>query len=312
MKTLQIKKLYVKFFEVEGSEIFGAIPTAKSQLTLNDYSKKWVIEEDSSLAATMTHLNIIPTVFIRNKVFYSLSKAGLDSLAKNMNHLIYKYFNAKFPNATSFNEIQIDCDWTTKTKENYFYLLTALKKYSTKNISCTLRLYPYSYPEIMGVPPVDRATLMCYNLLPPLESENKNSILDVRELEKYLKRKSDYPLNLDIALPAFSWMQVYQNNEFKRMINPGEFSLLGVLKPIKPLWYEVQKDTMVGDFFLRSGDKIKYEEITEALTLETIKLLKKYIPAHESMTLTLFHLDADNLKKYSNETLQNFYTSFSN
>lgn len=118
-----------------------------------------------------------------------------------------------------FGEIQIDCDWTLKTKVNYFAFLNALKKISHKTISCTLRLYPFKYPEIMGTPPVDKATLMCYNLTKPLESENKNSILDNNELRSYLKNTEKYPIHLDIALPLFSMM--YQNGrKYKALLIP--------------------------------------------------------------------------------------------
>ena len=117
-----------------------------------------------------------------------------------------------------FNEIQIDCDWTKYSKEKYFYLLKKIKELSDKKLSCTLRLYPYKYPDIMGVPPVDKATLMCYNLIKPLSQQNKNSILDIEELKKYLNEKKSSPLHLDIVLPTFYWTQLYQNNQFVQLL----------------------------------------------------------------------------------------------
>jgi hypothetical protein len=214
--------------------------------------------------------------------------------------------------SASWSEIQIDCDWTAKTKEKYFYLLAAIKKLSGKSLSCTLRLYPYKYPELMGVPPVDKAMLMCYNLIGPFESENENSILSANELEKYLKGVKKYPLHLDIALPVFSWMQVYHDDKFAGIISEGEIDVTKDLEEIKPLWYEVRADQLVRDVYLREGDKIKFEEVKEETITEAIALLKENIAFSDTVTVTFFHLDETALKKYPHETIDGFYAGFSN
>ena len=162
----------------------------------------------------------------------------------------------------------------------------------------------------MGVPPVDKATLMCYNLINPFENENKNSILDTKELSSYLKNTKKYPKHLDVALPVFSVMQVYQNNQLAGMLNPNKEELVNVLQKIKPLWYEVIKDTELENIYLRKGDKVKLEEVSKPTITETIDLLQKYISFDDTTTVTLFHLDEDNLKKYKNETIGSFYTDF--
>jgi hypothetical protein len=295
LKDLQIKKLYIKFFEVTTDEIFGAIPVAKTRFHLFNSA-------DS--------LEVVPTIYIKNEVFYS-SSVNLDTLADNVLFLINKYYHNQVARRQSnYEELQMDCDWTAKTKDKYFYFLKALKKISQKKISCTLRLYPYKYTDAMGVPPVDKVTLMCYNLIDPLKNENKNSIQDNKELESYLKNAADYPLHMDFALPVFSWAQVYQNNKFTGIVYAPTNELKSALKQIKPFWYELQKDVELDELYLREGDKIKLEEITEKNTQETIRLLKKYIAFNDTVTVTLFHLDKENLKKYTHEELRHFYTSF--
>ncbi len=304
LKTVQAQKLYVKFFEVETDKVYGAIPSAKSQLHIENY-----FEHDSALGKTLSNLEIIPTIFVKNEALRHPSKGSLDTLAKNVLFLINKQYKEKIKNSNSgYSEIQIDCDWTAKTKDNYFYLLEAIKKLSGKTISCTLRLYPYKYPDIMGVPPVNKVTLMCYNLISPLGNEDKNSILNNRELESYLRKAKKYPLHVDIALPVFSWMQIYQNNHFAGIINPGENEIK--LKQTKPLWYEVQQDKETDNLYLREGDQIKSEEATAKMIEEAISMLKKHLSFDETITVTLFHLDNMNLKKYNNETLSRFYTDF--
>lgn len=295
LQTLEIRKLYVKFFEVDHDKNFGNFPISKSNLKLN---KQGSFSE------------IIPTVYIKNEVFKETDKKGLDTLAANINFLIHKY-EAKFSPFAVAKEFQMDCDWTLKTKDNYFYFLKKLKLISKKEISCTLRLYPYKYPEKMGIPPVDRATLMCYNLINPLENKSKNSILDLKELESYLNKKRKYPLHLDIALPTYSWMQVYQNNKFTTVIYKNQKEILPKLKKIKPLWYEVTEDHLAGDFYLRIGDKIKHEVLPPDQINQAIEVIKKNVVFDLQTTVTLFYLDEEQLSKYSDETLSGFYTNFS-
>ncbi len=295
INNVKVNKFYVKFFEVEHSDAMGNYPVAKTDI--NFY------RHDS--------MQIVPTVYLRNSVFIKASKGSLDTLADNVNFLIDKYCKEKFQRQQSVKEFQMDCDWTQKSKDNYFYFLKKLKNISKKEISCTLRLYPYKYPEKMGIPPVDKATLMCYNLINPLENHDKNSILDIDELKSYLNTNNKYPLHLDVALPVYSWMQVYQNNQFSNVIYTNNKTVRKILKPIKPLWFEVLRDTVVEETYLRIGDKIKYEEMDADKIKKAINVIKNNANLGKEVTVTLFHFDVQQLTNYSNEELSSFYTDFS-
>ncbi|MPS65538.1 MAG: hypothetical protein DI622_00655 [Chryseobacterium sp.] len=299
LEQQNIEKLYVKYFEVDYTEAMGSFPVSKTNMRLSSYC-----EQSSPRKYT-----VIPTVYIKNIVFKKSSEKDLDKLADNVNFLINKFTNEKF-DSIAVNEIQIDCDWTASTKDNYFYFLKKLKPISQKEISCTLRLYPYKYPDKMGVPPVDKVTLMCYNLINPLADDSKNSILDLKEMESYLSTKKKYPLHMDIALPLYSWMQLYQNNQFTGVLYNGN-DLKKVLKETKPLWYEVTKDTVI-DYknYLRVGDKIKYEEITPEQVNKAIALIKKNIKLDKEITVSLFHLDTNQLNNYTDEEISHFYSDF--
>jgi hypothetical protein len=240
----------------------------------------------------------------------NVSPAGLDSLADNIIFLVSKKYKEQVNYASTFQELQIDCDWTAKTKDNYFRLLQSLKKISRKIISCTLRLYPYKYPRTMGVPPVDKVTLMCYNLTNPLDNDNKNSILDVTELKKYLPQKYVYPLRLDIALPINSWVLCFQNHRFTGILRNQGNNIRGIAIPVKPLWYRVAMDTIIDDVYLRQGDALKYEEATEEQLQEAITVLSTRIAITPNTTISFFHLDKNAANKYSNETLDHLYNSF--
>jgi hypothetical protein len=294
--SLKIKKLYVKLFEIERNETFGDIPVEKSNLGFTD--------NYNSLK-----FDLIPTIYIRNEVFKNTTSKKLEELADNVNFLIDKKFNEQFKKdfPINYNEIQIDCDWTQSTQKNYFYFLKHLKKLSGKKLSATLRLYAYKFPDKMGVLPVDKAMLMCYNLLSPQDFKYKNSILDLDELKKYLVGAKDYPVSLDIALPIYSAVQIYHNNQFKGRFYNEDSTFINALKPEKKFWYSVQRDTVFNELFLRKGDLVKYEKCAYKDVLKALDIIFKNVHLDLNTTLTLYHLQQSELELYTNEELDSIY-----
>ncbi|WP_136668365.1 hypothetical protein [Flavobacterium sp. H122] len=302
LDTLNVKKLYVKFFEVTHDETMGNIPISKNRLDIYNYEGK--NEEVNS--------NVVPAVFIKNEVFIKSSKSEIDTLISNVEFLVKKYKREHFSTKNNeIKEIQFDCDWTLKSKENYFYFLREFHKKSKIDLSCTLRLYPYKYRSKMGVPPVKKVTLMCYNLMQPFESKSKNSILDIEELKSYLTVVEKYPLHMDIALPIFSWCYHYQYDQFQRFTNLNAGDLKKIATRKSSLWYEVTKDSVINEVYYRQGDKLKFEEVNQNTVQDVIKILKSKVQLDKKSTVILFHLDSNNLKSYNYETLGKFYTSFS-
>jgi hypothetical protein len=294
----KIKKLYIKYFEVAYSETMGNFPQDK----LSIYSYEF---------QDIDSLQIVPTIFIKNEIFSFNDEKKLDALADNIVYLITKFNNEKLEKNTIVDEIQIDCDWTKTTRKKYFYLLKKIKQISKKEISCTLRLYPYKYSDLMGVPPVDKVTLMCYNLIKPLTNKDQNSILDINELKLYLDKKRDYPLHIDIALPVFNWTQLYQNNQFAGLKQIDKSQIQTFAKLVKPMWYEVNKDTTIdwSDYY-RIGDQIKYEEVSNETLQQAINIIKKNIQLDKKTTITLFSLDNGTFNKYKDEEISSYYNSF--
>lgn len=298
LKSLEVQKLYIKYFEIDYNEAMGNFPFAKNnRISYNINS--------------IQNVTIVPTVYIKNEIFKFNTEKTLDALADNMVFLIDKY-NKEIPeNATANHEIQIDCDWTASTKDKYFYLLKKIKEISKRKVSCTLRLYPYKYPEKMGIPPVDKVTLMCYNLITPLSQKDKNSILEYQELKLYLDKKRKYPLHTDIALPIFYWSHLYQSNQFTGVLPLNSKEIKRFSKELRPMWYEVTEDTVIDyNTYLRKGDKIKCEEVSIETLNKTISLIKKNVSLDDTITVSLFHIDNEVLNQYSNEELSSFYDSF--
>lgn len=303
LNKLNVQKLYIKLFEVDYSEAQGNFPYAKNRPSYYELR-----EFDS--------IKIVPTIYIKNGIFQYNDEKSLDKLADNIVYLIDKYsselnYGNKKENIFDYDEIQIDCDWTKSTKSKYFYLLKKIKELSNKKISCTLRLYPYKYPDIMGVPPVDKATLMCYNLIKPLSQQTKNSILDIEELKKYLDKKRTYPVHLDIALPTFYWTQLYQNNQFVKLIDLSTNEVKTFAKFVKPLWYQIESDTSINyETYLQAGDQLKCEDVPAKTIYQAIDIIKKYVDLDKNTTISLFDLDNSTFKQYTDEEISSFYSNF--
>ena len=292
-----IKKLYLKLFEVSYDEELGAVPISKTNLD-------WFTDFDS--------LNVIPCIYIQNDVLSNIETKEIEELASNTFFLISKKMDELISNPIPFSEIQIDCDWTPTTKKNYFKFLEILHQKSKLKLSCTLRLYPYKYSNKMGIPPVDRVMLMCYNLLSPKNNEKKNSIFDLNEFKKYTDIAIDYPLPIDVALPKYSWNICYENTTFKGVVHGPQENLKHNLKTINPLWSILQKDTVIDNLYLRRGYRIKHETVSNETLEKLIDQLKIHTKFKDTITVTFFQLDEEEFKQTSYEELDQLYRRFNN
>ena len=305
IKTLNVKKLYIKFFEVDKNDIQGIFPFAKNELNISRYD------------SVETKIEVVPTVYIRNEVFKQTSRKEISELADNILFLIEKKIKEQYKENPIPKEIQMDCDWTESTKDNYHLFLTILKEKMLKNqffknvkTSATLRLYAYKFPNKMGVLPVDRAMLMCYNLIPPFEAGDRNSILNISELNKYLIGSDSYPLPLDIALPIYSSVQVYQNNSFAGIIYSEDSTFFKQTKKLNNTWHLSKMDTVINGIFIRKGDKLKIEKTNFKLINKAIKSILEHVELDENPTISLFHLEDYELTNFTNEELDSCFNYF--
>jgi hypothetical protein len=70
-------------------------------------------------------------------------------------------------------------------------------------LSVTIRLHQLS----MAVPPADYGVLMLYNTGDPMNFQERNPILDMRDVQPYLRYLKDYSLPLAAAYPVFLWQR---------------------------------------------------------------------------------------------------------
>jgi hypothetical protein len=246
-----------------------------------------VITKDQSFS---TEKEIIPTVFITNRTFYHIKTDEIQFLAKSINDLIQK--KVKDYDLASSTEIQIDCDWTAGTKDDYFKFLNELKKISGKEITCTLRLHQVKDKNLMGIPPVEKTYLMCYSTSSPLENSDQNSILDINILKSYLSKLEDYPLkNIEVALPIYSWGIVTNHLGKHKLINALSKKDLenSNFKKISDSEIEILKDGFYFGSFMSRGFKIKAEEISDDQLNEVTRFLDKKL---SSYNIIYYQLDS--------------------
>ena len=127
LQHFKVHKLYVRIMDVNMSED-GITPVPISPIVFKD--------------KLPGNVQIVPVVFIVNDIFKVITKPQLNDLA---NKIIY-FVTGKIQQAgkTSFNELQIDCDWTSTTRDNYFHILHQIKlnpKLKHTILSATLRLH---------------------------------------------------------------------------------------------------------------------------------------------------------------------------
>ncbi|WP_433810368.1 hypothetical protein [Flavobacterium johnsoniae] len=334
VNKLDVKHMYVRFFDVDYN------PYSKEPLPV---ATIWDISFNKS------NPEITPSIFITNEVVLKSDTKQLDSLAvrmakrieqigKKMNDLkasiaasnivypenYYEQKNYKPLNYDSvksiesaklkvgFKEILIDCDWTEKSQKNYFYLLKQIKsQLPSSKIAATIRLWQYKYASKAGIPPVDKGLLMCYNITKPDDLQTKNSIATSEELAQYITH-GNYKLKLDIALPLYSWAVAFRGNQFKGILSDYDQLIKDTskVKKTSDTQYVLQDDVLVGQTYLRNGDEIRIEKISDSELDKMISIIKNKIQIDNQTKVTFFSFDKKYINDYGTENISNYYARF--
>jgi hypothetical protein len=233
-------------------------------------------------------LQYIPCFYIRKECFNVKDTTLAASIILYLNSI---------EQLKNYTEIQIDCDWTPAIKENYFSFLNQIKQLSKKTISATLRLYPYAYSSLCGIPPVDTAVLMCYHTSDLKNSAAQNSILNLNDLTAYLKQQKKYPLPIKLALPIFNWQLVYNSNKFIRISYNTQLNLTNWVKNGNLYTCIMPYYDSLANYNYNNLNTIKAENIDAATLIQTKSIVNKYIP-NISKEILLFALDSTWISKY--------------
>jgi hypothetical protein len=301
LEKLQVKKLYIKMFDVTWNGISNTSqPAAKTLFDRKDIS--WL--QSGSV-------EIIPTIFITNETISKSTAEEIDLLSARISQLLHAMLaDANIPHV---QEVQIDCDWTASTRDKYFALLQRLKKEEAtkgKQLSATIRLYQCKYRNKTGVPPVDKGLLMCYNMGNLKDPATANSIIESEELKKYTESLDSYPLALDIAFPLFDWKVLFRDGAYYGLVQdlPAGTLMNSSLFRTTENRHEVLTDTVLHGYVFKKGDVLRDEQSTvKEITNSAANVSSKL--SNKQVTVSLYHLDSHTLSKYDHNELEAIYNS---
>lgn len=279
--SLGMKRLYLRYFDVDWSPSFE-MPVPVGVLDVGDYY-------ETGLDLKLAGIQVVPTVYIVNRVFEknfnadSLAQKISRKLKESSEYISFQLYNYghdfehaeetpdwSLPDSLSpsamflsgIQEIQLDCDWTASTRDRYFDFLKAMKKANPAlKISCTVRLHQFRDRAKAGIPPVDKGTLMCYNMAPPKDIKTRDAIYDADLAEGYL-RAGEYPLPLEAALPLFSWGALFHENQFKGLasgLTEAEVKDNPLFAPESEGRYRFTQDTVFSEVYMREGDFVRLD-----------------------------------------------------
>ncbi len=131
-------------------------------------------------------------------------------------------------------------------------------------LSATIRLHQVKYDDKTGIPPVDQGVLMVYNVGKIDDKDETNSIFNRDIIEKYLYNFDDYSLQLNLALPAYSWSIVYSQESPKvRLIenlDQRDFELAKLAERLDSTHFIIKNDGVIKNTFFKKGDQVRVEQ----------------------------------------------------
>ena len=197
LQRYYINKVYCRYFDVVISEE-GAEPKPNATI---------------SFSGTLPDsIELIPTIYITEDCMHQKHQGLAEKIVKRIRQM------NETNDIRSVREIQIDCDYTSKSRKTYYRFLEEVKQAWGQTVSTTIRLHQLS----MEAPPVDYGVLMIYNTGDPRKWEERNPILDIRDVQPYLKQLDDYPLPLAAAYPVYQWVRTIRNIRIEHTVEADE------------------------------------------------------------------------------------------
>ena len=200
LKQHHINKVYCRYFDVVMSDD-GTEPKPNATIAFTD-----------TLPAG---IELIPTVYITEDCMHKPHKDLAEKLVKRIMQM------NETNHIGNVHEIQIDCDYTSKSRATYYQFLEAIKSQLSTihyQLSTTIRLHQLSMP----VPHVDYGVLMVYNTGDPRKWQERNPILDYRDVYPYLNKLAQYRLPLAAAYPVYQWIRNIQNVRIEHTVEADE------------------------------------------------------------------------------------------
>ena len=291
LRENNVQKLYIRYFDIGlHPELNFPIPISPVRFVENP-----------------TEYTVVPVVFIQNKVMLQ-SSLDVNDLAQKTFDFVTQ-INAK--NKIACQEIQIDCDWSLKSKGNYLKFIEVFKKISNKKLSATIRLHQVKYFKKTKIPNVDSGVLMYYNM-GSIAPDSLNSIYDQEVAAKYLKSLKRYPLHLDVAFSIYSWGVHIRNKKvigLRSKINTATLEKDSNFEKVSPIFFRVKHSNYKNGVFYEEHDLLKIEEIKPEDLKEMAEDLKDNLVERPN-EIIFYDLDEFNLNNYEKNTFKQIISCF--
>ena len=157
-------------------------------------------------------IEIIPTVYITEDCMHQKHAGLAEKIVTRIQQM------NETNDISEVREIQIDCDYTSKSRSTYYDFLKEIRQAWGKTVSTTIRLHQLS----MATPPADYGVLMIYNTGDPRKWEDRNPILDYRDVYPYLEHLDNYQLPLAAAYPVYLWVRNIQGVRVEHTVEAAE------------------------------------------------------------------------------------------
>lgn len=197
LKQYDIKKVYCRYFDVVMGDN-DAEPSPNATISFSD--------------SLPDSVEIIPTIYITEDCMHKPHKDLAEKVVQRIRQM------NETNNINNVHEIQIDCDYTSRSRKTYYKFLEEVVKLWKSKVSTTIRLHQLSMPA----PPVDYGALMVYNTGDPRKWQERNPILDYRDVYPYLKHLDQYALPLAVAYPVYLWIRNIQNVRIEHSVDAAE------------------------------------------------------------------------------------------
>lgn len=291
LKENQVKKLYIRYFDIDVNQ--------KTQLPFPRTPIRFEV--------TPKNIEIIPVVYIKNEVMLN-KKLDITDLAQKTNDYINQ-INLK--NQIQIREIQIDCDWTLESRDTYMRFIETFKKNSARKLSATIRLHQIKYFKKTFIPNVDQGVLMYYNM-GKIAPDSLNSIYDRNIANRYLASLQKYPLDINIAVPIYSWGIHIRDGKVIGLRNKIDISQIknnSSFVLTKKNSFLVKNSTYKNGVFYKKNDWLKLESISQNDLLEMANDLENNINQNPK-EIIFYDLDEFNIRNYEKDIFKKVIDCF--
>ena len=246
LHTYHINKVYCRYFDVVMSD--DGEPKPNATIAFSDTLPEGV--------------EIIPTVYITEDCMHQKHEGLAEKIVTRIRQM------NETNDIPGVCELQIDCDYTAKSRKHYYAFLEEVSQCwkaslsgdaKDERLSATIRLHQLA----MEAPPVDYGVLMIYNTGDPRKFMERNPILDLRDVSPYLHRLDDYALPLAAAYPVYQWV--------------------------------------------RNIHSVRVEHTVEADEILRVKRAVEKARSDLSRSIITYHLDKENINRYKPETYEEIY-----